>query len=177
MTRVGQLFREQLVGNIKSNAEKNSNVFLLSYSRLSGNTINTLRKDLKKNGATMSVAKNALARLALKEIEGEELVGEVGNQTAFVWTDADSVEVSKILVNFAKECETFAVKGGLLEGRVIKESDVKRLSDLPSRQVLLAMLLGTIQAPVTRILGAMNAKSRDLLSILKQLSEKKGNES
>ena len=66
------------------------------------------------------------------------------------------------------------IAGGLLEGKELNKNDVKKLSDLPSREVLLSMLLSTIQSPLTRLAGALNAKTRDLISVLKQLSEKKG---
>ena len=79
-----------------------------------------------------------------------------------------------MIMEFSKDLDNVNVQGGVLDGRTLNEGDVKRLSDLPPREVLLSTLLGTIQAPLTRLAGALNAKSRDLLSILKQYSEKKG---
>ena len=77
-------------------------------------------------------------------------------------------------MKFAKGNEGVNVEGGLLDGVFLSQTEVKRLADLPSREDLLAQLLQTILSPMTRLAGVMNAKSRDLLSILKQLSEKKG---
>ncbi len=85
-----------------------------------------------------------------------------------------SAEISKVLCKFSKECEFVKLSAGLLEGRILNLDDIKKLSELPSKQVLLALLFGTIQAPLTRLAGALNAKTQELLSILKQLSEKKG---
>ena len=73
-----------------------------------------------------------------------------------------------------KDFETVIVQGGLLQGKLIEQADIKKLSELPSRDVLLSMLLSAIQSPLTRLAGALNAKTRDLVSVLKQLSEKKG---
>ncbi|MCA9400707.1 MAG: 50S ribosomal protein L10, partial [Candidatus Omnitrophica bacterium] len=160
--------------HLKEQINENHNVFLVSYSKLDALKITELRRTLKNAKAQMYVSKNRIAKLVLKDLEKEGLVGKVSDQSAFVWSNSDSVEVSKILVEFAKTEETVTVQGGVLEGRVITEDEVKKLSDLPSKDVLFAMLLGTIQAPLTRLAGALNAKSRDLLSILKQLSEKKG---
>ena len=174
MKRVGVVYREAFVKNIRDHISENKSVFLLGYTKVSSPQISELRKDLKKAGAEVFVSKNALARIALKELHQEPLAEHVSGQTAFVWTAADSAAVSKILVKFAKDRKTVAVKGGVLEGKLLSESDVHRLSELPSREVLLSQLLGTIQAPLTRFAGALNAKSRDLLSILKQLGEKKG---
>jgi len=174
MKRVGVIYREGFVKNIKEHISENKGVFLLSYTKLSSPQISDLRKDLRKAGADVFVSKNALARIALKEVEQEPLAEKISGQTAFVWTAADSAAISKILVKFAKDMKSVAVQGGILDGKLLTEGDVQRLSELPSREVLLSQLLGTIQAPLTRFAGALNAKSRDLLSILKQLGEKKG---
>ena len=174
MKKVGQLFRENLVGQIKSGVQDNDSLFLLTYNRLSAPKISDLRKDLKKAGARMYVSKNSVARIALKELQKEELSERILGQSAFIWCNTDSAEVSKILIKFAKEGDNVLLQGGLLQGKLINKNDIKTLSELPSREVLLSMLLGTLQSPLTRFAGALNAKTRELLSILKQLSEQKG---
>jgi large subunit ribosomal protein L10 len=174
MKRVGQIYRSEFNNRIKDGIENNESIFILSFSNLSSKTLSTLRKSLQKSGASMFVSKNSIAQNALKELKYDPLVDRVSKQTAFIWSNADSAAVSKVLIDFSKDLEHVSVRGGLLDGRILVDSDVKRLSELPSREVLLATLLGTIQAPVSRLMGALNAKSRELLSILKQYSEKKG---
>ncbi len=174
MKKVGQIFRDTLIDQVKKGVGENTSVFLLSYTRMSSPKLSGLRKSLRKAGAKMYVSKNSVARLALKQLQKDELAEKINGQSAFIWSNTDSVEVSKILINFTKDTEDVLLQGGLLEGRMIQKSDIKKLSDLPSKEVLLAMLLGTIQAPLTRFAGALNAKTRELLSIIKQLSEKKG---
>ena len=174
MKKVGQLYREALVNQVKRGVTDNDNMFLLSYSQVSGLQMSDLRKNLKQTGASMCVTKNSVVRLALKEIEQEKLSEKVSGQTALIWGGTDSAEVSKILVDFVKTSESIVVQGGLLQGRILEQSDVKKLSELPSKEVLLATLFATIQSPLTRFAGALNAKTRDLLSVLKQLSEQKG---
>jgi len=172
MKKIGQLYRERLVKHMKDGVTGNDNVFLLSYSKVSGLQMSDLRKSLNQNGATMCVTKNSVIQLALNEIEQKELAEKISGQTALIWGGADSSEVSKILVDFMKQSEDIIVQGGLLQGKPIEKDDVKKLSELPSRKVLLSMLLSTIQAPLTRLAGALNAKTRDLVSVLKQLSER-----
>lgn len=174
MTRVGEIFRDSLVKRLRKGLDSNANAFIVNYSRMAGPKINDFRKSLKKAGASVIVSKNSIARIALKDIQQESLTTDLSDQTAFVLSNGDSAEISKILVKFSKDFENLKVKGGLLEGRALKGDDVKRLAELPSRPVLQAQLLGIIQAPISRLMNAMNAKSRDLLSILKQLSEKRG---
>ncbi len=174
MAKVGTIIRKTLVTNIKEKMQNNNSTFVLSYSKISSARLGALRKNLRKIGAQVQVSKNRIAQIALKELKQEKIAGDIKGQTAFVWSNSDPVTVSKALVTFTKECETAKIQGGLLDGSYLAQDDVKRLSDLPSREVLLSRVLGVMVAPAQRLLGAMNAKSRDLLSILKQLSEKKG---
>ena len=120
----------------------------------------------------MTVSKNTIARLSLKESSYDQLAQHVQGQMALILSNSDAAEVSKILIKFAKSYEGFAVEGGCLSGVFLNPQDIKRLSDLPSREVLLAQLLGTMQAPLTRFAGALNGKTRELISLLKQLSDR-----
>lgn len=173
MKRVGQLYRETLVNRVKKGIGENKNIFFINYSRLSSPQMNDFRKNLKTVGANVYISKNSIARIALKNLKKDKLVDKMTGQTAFIWTNADAAEVSRAIIKFIEKCESIKIQGGLLEGESIEKEDVKRLADLPSRQILLAMLFATIQAPLTRLAGALNAKNRELLSILKQLSEKR----
>jgi large subunit ribosomal protein L10 len=172
--KIGKIYRNTLVTRIKEELKNSKSTFLVSYSALSASQLNVFRKDLKKIGARVYVSKNRIAEIALKEVKQDKLAGTIDRQTAFVWTDADSVEVSKLLVKFLKDFKGLAVQGGLVEGAYLAVEDVKRLSALPSREVLLSQLLTTMISPITGLQNALNSKTRDLLSIMKQLSEKKG---
>ncbi len=172
--KVGEIFRKQLVGAIKQGVDEKENTFLVSYRGISASQMNVLRKDLSKKAAKMKVTKSKIAGIALKEMKIEELSNNIQGQVALVHTDSDASEISKILVKFSKECKGFSVQGGFFSGAFLSKTDVHRLSDLPSREVLLSKLLSLMQSPASKLAYILNAKSRDLLSILKQYSEKKG---
>ncbi|MDP8264362.1 MAG: 50S ribosomal protein L10 [Candidatus Aceula lacicola] len=174
MKKVGLLIREGIINRISKGVKERQNTFLISYSKVSSPEMSDFRKALSQTGAEIYVSKNRIAQRALKDLDISELGEKIENQIAFVWSDKDSVEVAKVLVKFAKDFEGLNVQGGVLEGKAVAESEIQRLSDLPSRDVLLTMLAQTIQAPLTRLAGALTGKTRDLLSILKQLSEKIG---
>lgn len=174
MKRVGQVFRENLVSRVKEGVDQNGTVILISYAQVPSPKIDEFRKKLKQAGAEIYVSKNSIAQKALRELKHDHLAEKVTGQMAFVWSHADCVEVSKALVQFVKACENIHIRGGLLNGRVLEKEEIVKLSELPSREVLLAMLFSSIQSPLSRLAGALNAKTRELLSILKQLSEKKG---
>ncbi len=169
--KVGTLFRQRMASSVKEGVSKKSSTFVVSYCGISSAKMNTLRKDLKRKKAEVLVSKTSVARIALKEAKFEDLSAHIEGQMALILSNADASEVSKVLVKFAKDCEGFVVRGGMLDGAFLTESQVKTLSDLPSRAVLLAKLLGTMSAPLTRFAGALNVKTRDLMSILKQKSD------
>ncbi|MDE2008532.1 MAG: 50S ribosomal protein L10 [Candidatus Omnitrophica bacterium] len=170
MMKVGTLFRQKMAASVKEGVAQRSSTFVVSYRGVSSAKMNVLRKDLKRKKAEVLVSKSSVARIALKEAKCEDLANRVEGQMALILSDADACEVSKVLVKFAKDCEGFVVRGGMLDGAVLTEDQIKTLSDLPPREVLLATLLGLMAAPVSRFAGALNGKTRDLMSILKQKS-------
>jgi len=174
MKKVGQLIRESIAEKIRHNVAEHSTTFLVSYSKMSSPKMNNFRKTLKAAGAKVYVSKNRIAKKTLTAMKFDEMSSKITQQIAFVWSDSDSVEVAKALVKLTKDLEGLNIQGGVLDGKAVQQADVKRLSDLPSREVLLTMLAQTIQSPLVRLAGALNAKTRDLIYILKQLSEKAG---
>jgi len=174
MMKVGELFRKRMATSIKDGLSKKSNTFVVSFLGISSAKMDNLRKDLKRKKADVLVSKASVSRIAFKESKLEGLADRMQGQTALVSSDADASEISKILVKFAKDYQGFVVQGGVLDGAVLNSDQIKTLSDLPSREVLLAKLAGTFNAPLTRFAGALNAKTRDFVSILKQKSEKGG---
>ena len=170
--KIGELFREKMAATVKDGVSKKSNTFVVSFSNISSAKMNILRKDLKRKKADVLVTKTSVSRIAFKTAQFEQLGNRMKGQTALVLSDSDASEVSKILVKFSKDYEGFVVQGGVLNGAVLNSDEVKTLSDLPSGEVLLAKLIGVFNAPLTRFAGALNAKTRDFMSILKQKSEK-----
>ena len=172
--KVGQLYRQRVVDTVARGVTKKGNTFVVTWHGIPSAKMDSLRKDLKRKKADVLISKTSIARIALKNSKYEDLANRIKGQIAFILSDADASEVSKVLIKFSKDFEGFMVQGGLLDGAILSAEQVKTLSDLPSREVLLAKFIGTLQAPVTRFAGALNAKSRDFVSILKQKSESSG---
>lgn len=174
MKKIGQIFRERLVNRVRQGIDQNTSIFVVTYTQVPAPQIDAFRKKLGQSGAQVYVSKNSIAQIALKDFQYHHLAEKITGQMAFVWSKADCVEVAKVLVTFAKECGNITIRGGLLDGKILEKEEIVRLSELPPRNVLLAMLLSSLQSPLSRLAVALNAKTRELLSILKQLSEKKG---
>lgn len=105
-----------------------------------------------------SVVKNTLARQAARATGREALVEHLVGPTGLAWVAGDPAVAAKVLDKFAAaHKETFAIKGGLLEGNAISTEDIGRLAKLPSREQLLAQLAGGVAAPLTGLAGGLNA--------------------
>lgn len=173
MIKVGKAYRDKMVKTIKDGVEKSNACVVVNYQKISSGDLSSLRKNLSKKKAKMCASRNALVKVALKGTEYTSLTDGLSGQTAVIFTSADAAEIAKVLVEFAKKNETFVFCGGILDKNLIRKEDIKKIADLPAKEVLIAQLLGTLQAPVTRLARALNGKTTDLILILKQLSEKR----
>lgn len=172
--KVGTLYRKRMADSVTEGVTQKSNTFVVSFRNVSSAKLDSLRKDLKRKKADVMVTKTTVTRLAIKEAKLEALAERLKGQTALITSDSDPSEISKILVKFSKDFEGFKVQGGVLDGAVLDSNQIHTLSDLPSREVLLGKLVGLMNAPITRFAGALNAKTRDFMSIIKQKSESAG---
>jgi large subunit ribosomal protein L10 len=174
MTKVGKVFRDKVVTTIKNGVEKQQTTLVINYDKLPTGNLSSLRKTLRSKKAKMYSSRNSLVQVALKGTEYASLAENLVGQTALVWTNADAADVAKLLVKFAEKNETFIIQGGVFDKSLLKKQDVKRLADLPAKEVILSKILGALQSPATALARNLNSKQTDLILILKQLSEKKG---
>jgi len=149
--------------------------FLTDFRSLKVSEMNQLRSELRDRGASFKVLKNTLVRLAYQDTDlavvGPDLVGT----RAAAWTSsADAVPVmAKVLVDFAKTHPNLVLVRGVLDGKLVNPEDMDTLSKLPSREELLARLLGTMKAPVGAFVNLLAAVPRSFLYALKAIEEQK----
>ena len=146
---------------------------LVDYQGINVAQSTDLRARSREAGVEFIVAKNTLARRAANEAGVEGLDEYLTGPTALAFSE-DPVASAKLMAEFAGQVESFALKGGLLEGeRVLDEADVIALSKLPGKEQLLAQLLGAIQYPVVGLINVLNAPLRNLAVIMNQVAEQK----
>ena len=170
--KIGKIYRENISKTLHEGVEKQSSAFVINFRNVSSADVCTLRKMLQQKQAKVFMARNSLARVGLKSTILAPITDNLDGQTLFVWTNADPVDIAKLLIKFAEKDVNFAIRGAVVSGQLLKKDDIKRLSDLPAKEVLIAQLLGTLQSPITRLARTLNGKTVELLSILKQISEK-----
>ncbi len=149
-------------------------VFGLEYSGLTVQEMESIRNEVKAAGDRFNVVKN---RILIKAVEGSkwESIKEVASgPLAYSLSFSDPVALAKILVAKAREFENLKPKFGMLEdGKLLNEQQVRELSRLPSREVLLAQVLSAMNGPVSGFVNVLAANLRNLLYVLKAIEGKK----
>ena len=149
--------------------------YFVSYSGLKVKEFSELRKKLVAGGADCHVLKNTLIKKAAAELKLDLSSIDLTKSTALVYGTGDCGPIAKLLVDFGKANQALAAKGGLVDGGVLAGADVAALADLPSKDVLRAMLLGVLQAPSRNLVTVLNAKAASILNVLNAYKEKLDN--
>lgn len=145
------------------------------YRGLKVTELEKLRKNLRDNGAQIQVAKNTLLRLAVKGTPYEGLSDSFVGTTAVAVGFIEPVAPAKALTAFAAEFSAFTIRSASLDGGLLSAEDVLALSKLPSREELLAKLLGTMSAVPTGFVRVLSAVPQKLLYALTAIKEQKDN--
>lgn len=150
--------KEMSIAQVKEAIRNAKSVVLADNKGMTVAQVTKLRKELREAGVAVKVAKNTLIRIAAKDLGIEGLDPYLHGTTTLAFSNNDEVSAAKkIREFFAKDKNPkFVMKAGILENKVIDADGVKALADLPSREVLLAQILGGIQAPLQGVAGAIN---------------------
>ena len=171
--------REDKARVIEELAEKlrGGSAVLVDYQGMDVGQSTRLRARSREAGVEFVVAKNTLTRRAADEAGVEDLSEYLVGPTALAFSE-DPVASAKLMAEFADQVESFVLKGGLLEGgRVLDEPGVVALSRLPSREQLLAQVVGGISSPLTGLVNVLNNTVQGLVVALNQIAEQKGAQS
>lgn len=157
---------------------KNANMlFLINFSSLSVPQVTNLRQRVGGAKGSCKVTKKSLASLALKEVCLEDLLPCLENLTGVVGfvlgDEANSQRLAEVLTNFGKEFESFGVEAGYFSGRLLSLEEIQLLARLPSRDSILAELIGSLKLPLAGFLNLLQVPLRDFVNLLRNI-EKKG---
>ena len=150
--------KKQLVAELTDRIKASCTGLLVTYEGISVADDTKLRKELREAGVEYTVIKNTLLERAFAETGLSDLDQHLAGTTAIATSDEDYVAAARILCGFAdKSKKGFAVKGGYMDGEVISMDKITELAKLPSREILLANVLGAFQAPVASFARAIQA--------------------
>ena len=147
--------KQAMVSEVAAKLQGAQSVIVAEYRGLNVERVTQLRSKARKSGVWLRVLKNTLARRAVKGTPFEKLSDQMVGPLMY-GISQDPVAGAKVLSEFAKENELFVIKAGAMPNAVMSAQDIKALSQLPSREELIAKLLGTMQAPVTKLVRTMN---------------------
>jgi large subunit ribosomal protein L10 len=162
------------VETIQGELQRASVAVLAEYRGLTAGQLNRLRKAVREANGRCRVAKNTLAKRAVAGSAYEKLVPMLRGPLALIIGFRDPVTIAKLAVKFSEDLPKLELKGALLDGQVLPVGEVKALATLPSREVLLAQLLGLLQAPATQLLRTLNEPAARLARLADALGKRSG---
>lgn len=167
--------KEQLVAELSAQVKECDALFLANYKGLTFPQITQVRTAIKESGSDFKVVKNTLLRIALNNNEIDSMDSYLVEPTSVAIVKGDVAAAAKAIKKFSKEFDKFEVKAGYLDGNVLTANDVSVLADLPSRDELLAKMLGSINAPVVNFVSLLANIPRGLVNVLTAVKDKKEN--
>lgn len=130
---------------------------LVDYRGITVEQDTQLRNKLREAGVEYKVVKNTLTRFAANEVGYQELDSSLHGPTALAISSTDPVAPAKVLSDFAKDVEAIEIKAGFLDGKVISLDEIKTLANTPSRDVLIAKIMGSLNSPISKLVRTLQA--------------------
>jgi large subunit ribosomal protein L10 len=167
--------KKNAVNEIRTLFENAKDVLFTDFRGLSVSEISQLRNTLREAETDYKVVKNNYTKIAMEELGLPDVSDILFGPTALALTKSDIGPVAKAILDFGKDT-SLAIKGGVVGGKVFSLDEIKALSALPGREHLLAMLMGTMNAPLQNLTNCLNGVMQNLVRTLQAIAEKKGSE-
>ncbi len=147
-------------------------IILADFTGLTVHEANDLRRRCREAQVEYRVIKNTLARLAAREADIAELEEHFQGPVAVAMSETDSIAPARVIAEFRKEVQKPVFKAGYVEGRIYAPEDVRRIALLPSREGLIAQVIGAVEGPMAQLVMTLEGVMRNLISVLEQASRK-----
>ena len=149
--------KQQVVAELSERIKNSVAGVVVDYTGITVEQVTALRKELREAGVQYSVIKNKLIKRAFDETGFSALDEHLNGMTAIVTSESDPVAPAKILCKYAEKIETFQVKGGYCDGEILDTKQLEQLAKTPSKEELLAKMLGSLQSPLYGLAIALQA--------------------
>jgi large subunit ribosomal protein L10 len=165
--------KQAVVAEIRVRLGASSGVILTDYRGLSVKEMRALRQKLRESGGDLTVYKNSLTQIAMRDLEMPSMDEYLAGPTAMVFLSGDPVAPAKAVMDFAKQHKVFEVKGAFIDQRVVGAEQVKAIAALPTREELIAKLMGSMQAPLGNFMRMLNAPAGAFVRAVKAVADQK----
>jgi large subunit ribosomal protein L10 len=163
----------QVVEDIKAKIQNAKSVVLVKFAGLSVAEDTELRREFRKNNVEYKVLKNTLVRRAFNDLGVTDFDEDLNGPTSVAF-GADETGASKVIIDAVKKYENkVSVKSAYVDGGYVDVNGVKALASMPSKEELIAKMLGSLQAPIANFVGVLSAMPRSLVIALNAIAEKK----
>ena len=164
--------KEKVVAYVKERVSKASFALVTDYRGMTVAELTELRKRLRQNNAECKIAKNTLMKIAVRDTNLKELESLLEGPTALLLSYGEPTECAKILVDYSKEIEKGSIKGGVFEGKLLTQDQIKVFATLPSKEVLIAQIAGLLTANTAGIVGVFEGLIRDIALLAEEVAKK-----
>lgn len=165
--------KNQIIEDVFQKLQKSQAVYTFNYRGINVMNVEAIRKALRENQGEMKVVKNSLAHIAFQKAGIPYDKNILTDQNALAFSYQDIVLTAKTLTDFAKKIPQLEIKGVWLNRQQYGPEQVKNLANLPTREVLVAQVVGGIAAPLSGLVGALSGIMRNMVWVLKSIEEKK----
>lgn len=166
--------KEQIVAKITEQVSRAQGLYFADFTGITVEEINELRREFRKSKVDYRVVKNTLARKALGSVTGyEKVYDKLVGPTAIAFGYDDPVAPARIIKKFREKNQKLNVKVCVIDKLVYDGNRLDELAKLPTRTDLIAGILGSLQAPISGVVGAINTVMRDLVSVIGEIEKKK----
>ncbi len=169
--------KEARVEELKKQLASKSSVLVGDFTGMDVATATDMRQKLREASVEYVVVKNSLAKLVMDEAGFGALKDHMTGPNGFVMTDGDAAVAAKIMVEFEKTAKTPQIRIGIIDAAIVTAADIRRIAELPSREVLLAQIAAGFQAPVAGLARLLNELARKLVATIDAVAKQKGAES
>ena len=165
--------KSEIISEIKELLESSSAVYLTDYHGINVEDISSLRSQFRNEGVRYKVYKNTLVKRALSELgKYDKIADHLTGMTGFAFTTKNPLAPAKIINKYFGDKEKLSLKACYVEGEFFDGSQLKALATLPTKNELIASIMGSLNAPASGIVGAINAVMRDLVNVVEQISKR-----
>ncbi len=166
--------KAEIIAEAKELIENSTAIYLTDYSKINVADISEIRNQFRKEGVSYRVFKNTLFKRALVESgKFEKLANHLEGMTGFAFSSTNPVAPAKIIKKYFDASQKLSLKACYIETEYYDGSKLSELATLPSKQELIASILGSLNSPVSGIVGSIAAVMRELVSVVDEVSKKK----
>jgi large subunit ribosomal protein L10 len=168
--------KQEVVSDLKKKFESSTVAVLVDYRGMSVKSVTELKKKLRTKGAELKVVKNTLTERALEKKEFENLKPLLEGPIAILLGAEDPIGPVKVLAKFISDNEKPLIKGGVFEGKITTSEEMTEISKLPSREELIATVVGRIKSPLVGLVFMLKGTINKLVYAVQAVKEKKEKE-